>query len=125
EINLLVGERAHDGAAQVEHADRDALAQHGNSEHGANPRPGRVESVVRIGIRIRDVNSTTFEQSASGGTTALWRDRHVSPAFHDFDGDAVGFGAVEYAIDLPGNGALVGVAQACRWFDQRLQHRPE
>jgi hypothetical protein len=33
--------------------------------------------------------------------------------------------AVEHAIDLPGNRALVGVAQTCRRFDQRLQHRLE
>ena len=90
-----------------------------------NHSPGRVESVVRIGTHIGDVNSTTFEQGASGGTPALWRDRHVSPAFHDFGGEAVGFGAVEHAIDLPGNRALVGVAQTCRRFDQRLQHRLE
>src|SRR5215831_2683650 len=110
EVNLLVGERAHVEADQNERADRDALAQHGNSKHGAIPHPGRVESVVRIGIHIGDVNSTTFEQGASGGTTALWRDRQVSPAFHGFGGEAVAFGAVEHAIDLPGNGAHVGVA---------------
>ena len=75
-LNLLVGERAHLGAGQGEHANRGALAQHGNSKHGAKPRPGRVESVVRIGIHIGEVNSTTFEQGASGGIAALWRDRH-------------------------------------------------
>src|SRR5258708_22847429 len=57
-------------------------------------------------------------EGASGGTTALWRERHVSPAFHDFGWEARGFGAVEHAIDLPGNGALVGVAYACHPFGQ-------
>src|SRR5262249_22491011 len=89
---------------------------------GPNPH---VESEVRIDIHIGDVNSTAFEQGASGDTAALWRDGHISPAFHEFGGEPVGFGAVEHAIDLPSNGSLVGVAQACRRFNQRLQHRLE
>ena len=55
--------------------------------------PRCVESVVGIGTRIGDVNSTTFEQGASGGTPALGRDSHVSPAFHDFGGEAVAWRA--------------------------------
>jgi hypothetical protein len=62
EFNLLVSERAHLGAGQGEHADRDAFAQHGNSEHGAHHSPGRVESVIWIGTQIGDVNSTTQQR---------------------------------------------------------------
>ena len=35
QLDLLVGERPHLGARQRQHADRDALAQHRNAEHGA------------------------------------------------------------------------------------------
>src|SRR5262249_20296386 len=99
---------------QAQHAYWDALAQHGNSEHGAKSGSNRVESEIRIAIHIGDVNCTTFEQGTSGDTAAVWRDSHLSPAFHDFGGVAVRFGAVEHAINLAGNRALVGVAQACR-----------
>src|SRR6516225_4324459 len=58
QLDLLVGEWAYVGAAEGQHAYWDALAQHGNSEHGANPGPSPVESKVRIGIHIEDVNST-------------------------------------------------------------------
>src|SRR5262249_15010577 len=94
QLDLLVGERPHVGAGEAQHAYWDALAQHGNSEHGAHPGPNPVESEVRVGIHIGDLNSTAFEQGTSGDTAALWRDRHVSPAFHEFGGEAVGFGAV-------------------------------
>src|SRR6516164_418739 len=87
EVNLLVGERPHVGAGEAQDAYWDALAQHGNSEHGAHPNP--VESEVRFGIHIGNVNSTAFEQGASGDTAALWPERHVSPAFHEFGGEAV------------------------------------
>ena len=88
-MTACVGEWPHVGAGEAQHAYWDALAQHGNSEHGANPSPNPVENEVRIGIHIGDVNSTAFEQGTSGDTAAFWRDRHVSPAFHDFGGEAV------------------------------------
>ena len=36
---------------------------------------------------------------------------------------AVGFRAIEHAILLSGDGGLVGIAEPCGRFDERLQHR--
>ena len=58
QLDLLVGERPHLGARQRQDADRDALAQHRNAEHGAKAaqslRLG--QGVVRVGQHVGNVN---------------------------------------------------------------------
>src|SRR6516225_48795 len=127
QFDLLLGKRPHLGARQCHHTDRHAFTQHRNAERGANAAefPGLRESKFWIGPNIYDMNTAASEQGASADTSAFRFNRHGSDPIHEFSGEAAGFSPIEYAIYLPGDRALVGIAKPNSGFDQRLQHRFE
>ena len=84
QLDLLVGEGAHLGAGQGEHADRHALAQHRYTEGRANPGSSQVKRIILIGLYIRDMNRAAFEQRTSGDIAPFRFDQHTSHTLHEF-----------------------------------------
>src|SRR5262245_45702139 len=69
------------------------------------------------------MDNPALEQRASGGRSALEPDGNVLDVLHVFRGNAVSLCPIEYAIDLTGDGRLVGFTQARGRLDERLQNR--
>ena len=71
------------------------------------------------------MDDPAFEERASGERAAFDRYRHIFDLLHVLGREAVGFRAVEHAVLLARNRALVGTAKPDGRFDQRVQHRPQ
>ena len=79
QLDLLVGERPHLGARQGQNADRHALAQHRNAEHGAEAAQSLClgKGVVRVGQHVGDMNDLAFEQGPPGQRAAFRLHRQI------------------------------------------------
>jgi hypothetical protein len=79
QFNLPFREWPHLGAGQYQHAERHALAQHGDSEDGPKVSQllGLCEGVVRVGQDVGDMNDFAFQQGACGDRSALGNDGHI------------------------------------------------
>ena len=67
QLDLLVGKRPHVRALQHDHADGRPFTQHRDSQHCVKTSEPRrlMEGVFPIGLDVRNVNSSTFKDSAA------------------------------------------------------------
>ncbi len=128
QLDLLVGKRPDDAAYECEDSDRGAFAQQRHAEHGVEAAElARFDqTVVRVGLRIEDMDRRLFLQRAADGATAPGPDRRALHQFHQRGRHAVvRLHAKEAIVGRARDVSHVGLAQPHRRFDQRVEHRFE
>src|SRR5262249_33886324 len=127
QLDLLFGEGSRFGPGQSQDANRDAVAQHRHTEHGAEPAQllGLSPSIFWVGRHIGDMYNLTFQQSSSHDRASLRYHRESTHIFEELRREAIRLGGKEDSACLTGNGGFVGLAQLSSRFNERLQHRLE
>src|SRR5262249_47611653 len=127
QLDLLFGEGSRFGPGQSQDANRDAVAQHRHTEHGAEPAQllGLSPSIFWVGRHIGDMYNLTFQQSSSHDRAPLRYHRESTHIFEELRREAIRLGGKEDSACLTGNGGFVGLAQLSSRFNERLQHRLE
>src|SRR5262249_19455271 len=127
QLDLLVGKWPYLRARQCQNADWNALTRHWNPENGAEATQplGLRPSIVAVSQDIGDVNNLAFEQCSPVNSPTIWLNGDISDVTHELGSETVSLCAKELAPDLPRDAGLIGLAQSCGRFDQRLKHRLE
>src|SRR5262249_52375913 len=83
QLNLLVGERLHDGARQHDHTDRHVLPQQRDAEDGAKAAAVacHAQRVFRVGQGVYDMNRAPLDRGAAAHRTRIRRDRMLPQVF--------------------------------------------
>lgn len=112
EFDLLVGKRPHLGTRHDDDADRLAFAQHRDADDGTEITQPLclVEGVVGVRLDVGNVNDGPLKQCTRRCRAAIRHDRNVSDVLHEFGGKSVRLAAKKYAVLLPGDGGLLGIA---------------
>jgi hypothetical protein len=121
--DLLVGERAHLGAPELDDPDRGALAHERRAQEGPEPeRPGvhaGLGELVGLRVEIRDVDGPPLEHGAAADRAARERDPEVGRLVHRAVVRAV---AQVVTVEAEERG-VGGAAEAGRALDHRVQDR--
>ena len=112
QASLLVGERVHIRASELDDADRCTLAHEGNTQRGAKThlrREGaRFGELLRLSLEVGDLNGSLLQH----GTPAQGAPHDRKPEVHGLGDRAMVGGWAQVISVNPQNGHVVGSAEA-------------